>query len=39
MEFTGECYAIILYSIGTAYQETPALARGFLQQLGFPLSH
>ena len=37
MEFTGERYAIILYSIGTAYQETPALARGFLQQLGFPL--
>ena len=37
MEFEGRRYAIVLFCIGKAYDQTPALSRVFLQQLGFPL--
>ena len=37
MEFQGRRYALVLFSLGRSYEQTPALARAFLQKLGFPL--
>ena len=37
LEFEGRRYAVVLFSLGKSYEETPALARAFLQKLGFPL--
>eukprot|EP00438_Fugacium_kawagutii_P025055 Skav209504 [mRNA] locus=scaffold2767:92465:102649:+ [translate_table: standard] len=34
-EFEGTRYAVILYSMGKSYEETPGLPRGFLSQLGY----
>eukprot|EP00435_Cladocopium_sp_Y103_P045744 s1054_g13.t1 len=37
-EFRGTRYAVVLYSMGTAsYEETPALTRAFLTELGYQL--
>ena len=37
-EFRGTRYAVVLYSMGTAsYEETPALMRAFLTELGYQL--
>jgi len=35
MPFEGERYAVILFSLGVAYHETPASVRSFLECLGF----
>ena len=37
LPFVGRRYAIVLFSLGRSYDETPALARAFLQELGFRL--
>lgn len=37
MPFEGERWAIILYATGTGYEQTPALARVFLKELGYKL--
>ena len=37
-EFRGTRYAVVHYSMGTAsYEETPALTRAFLTELGYQL--
>ena len=37
MRFTGQRYAVVLYSLGRSYEETPGLVRTFLGKLGFSL--
>eukprot|EP00438_Fugacium_kawagutii_P027194 Skav213542 [mRNA] locus=scaffold4151:179460:180997:- [translate_table: standard] len=36
-KFEGTRYAVILYSMGKSYEETPGLTRAFLSQLGYRL--
>ena len=36
-EFEGTRFAVVLYSMGTSYEDTPALAGAFLTEVGYKL--